>query len=280
MQNDLMITNPDTMNSLITFSNQMATAKTVLPDHLKNRPGDCMAIAMQAMRWGMDPFVVASKTHIVNNNIGYEAQLISAVVSSSTAIEGGFSYEYSHEDWASSNDPKAWVKVGAVRRGESKVTWGQKVYPSKQIVKNSPLWKTDPVQQCTYLAIKKWCRLYTPAVILGVYTPDELQGVSSPSEIDVTPKYESVLDLGETVNVDVETGEIAEDTAAKPTVNSVIGGMSACETIEELHKKGKELAAMDHFSNEEMQTLRSSYAEIHADLKPTDNPAEGESNEL
>ena len=38
----------------------------------------------------------------------------------------------------------------------------------------STQWATDPQQQITYLAIRKWSRRYTPDVILGVNTADEL----------------------------------------------------------------------------------------------------------
>jgi hypothetical protein len=37
---------------------------------------------MQAAQWGMNPFAVAQKTHVVNGTLGYEAQLVNAVVSS------------------------------------------------------------------------------------------------------------------------------------------------------------------------------------------------------
>ena len=40
--------------------------------------------------------------------------------------------------------------------------------------RNSTLWTDDPKQQLAYLAQKRWARLFTPDVILGVYTADEL----------------------------------------------------------------------------------------------------------
>ena len=55
---------------------------------------------------------------------------------------------------------------------------------SQATVRNSTLWASDPKQQLAYLATKRWARLYTPDVILGVYTPDELR---QREPIDVTP---------------------------------------------------------------------------------------------
>jgi hypothetical protein len=42
---------------------------------------------------------VAQKTHLVNGVLGYEAQLVNAVISSSNAIVGRFHYEY-EGDWS------------------------------------------------------------------------------------------------------------------------------------------------------------------------------------
>ena len=72
-------------------------------------------------------------------------------------------------------------------------------------VRNSPLWKSDPKQQLAYLAIKKWARLFTPDVILGVYTPDEM---------DVTP--ESGDAEIEHVNVATSAGGKAEPAELSP----------------------------------------------------------------
>ena len=66
----------------------MAKGKVTVPEHLRGNVGDCMAIATQAMLWNMDPFVVAQKTHIVSGRLGYEAQLVNAVLQNSGAIRG------------------------------------------------------------------------------------------------------------------------------------------------------------------------------------------------
>lgn len=140
-----------------------------------------MAIVMQAMQWGMNPYAVAQKTHLVNGVLGYEAQLVNAVISSSSAIVGRFHYEYGG-DWekiAGKKDGRdelgLFVRVGAVLRGETDITWGENIYLADITTRNSPLWKTAPKQQIAYLAVKYWARLYCPEVILGVYSPDEVE---------------------------------------------------------------------------------------------------------
>jgi len=136
---------------------------------------------------------VAQKTHLVNGTLGYEAQLVNAVVTSSTAVQGRFKYEYGG-NWENfrpgpanaANEKGLCVRVGAVLRGETEITWGEPLYMEFVTTRNSPLWKTAPKQQLAYLAVKYWARLYCPDVILGVYTPDEFEQKER-VERDVTP---------------------------------------------------------------------------------------------
>ena len=156
------------LQSLITFADMMAKSTISVPDHLRGKPSDCLAIAMQAAQWGMNPFQVAQKTHIVSGKLGYEAQLVNAVVQASGQIKGGFKYEFEGDG----NGLKC--RVGAVLRGESGITWGEWLGIGDVTTKNSPLWKTNPKQQLAYLQTKNWSRLYCPGAILGIYSDDEL----------------------------------------------------------------------------------------------------------
>lgn len=162
------------LQSLITFAKMMAESTISVPDHLRGKASDCLAIAMQAAQWGMNPFQVAQKTHIVSGKLGYEAQLVNAVVQASGQIRGGFKYEFTGEG------PKLECRVGAVLRGESDVTWGEWLCISDVTTKNSPLWKTNPKQQLAYLQTKNWSRLYCPGAILGIYSDDELIDANVP----------------------------------------------------------------------------------------------------
>lgn len=174
------------------IADAMASAKVSVPNHLRGNPGDCLAIVMQAAQWGMNPFAVAQKTHLVNGTLGYEAQLVNAVVQTSGAISGSFHYEYSGEGDAVS------CRVGAVLSGKKDITWGEWLCAKHVTTKNSPLWKTNPKQQLGYLQVKNWARQYTPGAILGVYSDDEL---------DAQP----VKDMG---HIDRTTGEVTP--AQKP----------------------------------------------------------------
>lgn len=197
--------NVQALGQLTAFADLMAQSAVTVPKHLAGKPADCMAIVMQAMQWGMNPYAVAQKTHLVNGVLGYEAQLVNAVISSSSAIQGRFHYEYGG-DWekiAGQKDGRdelgLFIRVGAVLRGEADITWGEPIYLADITTRNSPLWKTAPKQQIAYLAVKYWARLYCPEVILGVYSPDEVEPRAE-KEINPAPQRVNLKEIsGDTV---------------------------------------------------------------------------------
>lgn len=179
-----LITNDGNMQRLMSLAKLMAGSKVTVPKHLQGSEGDCMAIIIQATNWGMNPFAVAQKTHIVNGTLGYEAQLVNAVIGASGAIHGAFEYEYKGEGALME------CRVGAVLRGKSAVTWGEWLPFGLVTTRNSPLWKTNPKQQLGYLQVKNWARAYAPGAILGVYTTDELDD-SNVAPKDITPRADT-----------------------------------------------------------------------------------------
>ena len=184
------------------FANIMATARVSVPEHFRGKPGDCMAVVMQAITWGMNPFSVAQKTHLSQSGaLGYEAQLISAVVTSSNAVDGDPEYEFLG-DWSkilgkveerkSDKGGKYYVPtytkadeqgLGVIcrlrLRGE-KEPREMRIMMTQCYPRFSTQWATDPKMQITYVAIRKWARLHKPGLILGVYTPDEIEDFKPP----------------------------------------------------------------------------------------------------
>lgn len=202
------------------FSKIMSTGGATVPKHLQGNSADCMAVTMQAFQWGMNPFAVAQKTHLVNGTLGYEAQLVNAVIVSSGAIIGKFKYEYignwdeyqktkkTHDDEIKLN---LGIKVGAILKGDQDRTWGEPLYLSNVTIRNSPLWKSAPKQQIAYLAVKYWARLYCPEVILGVYSTDELEPAKRIIK-DITPTDANLLVNGATPeNQQLKQGKSIED---------------------------------------------------------------------
>lgn len=164
-----LLMSPERMQNLIAFADVMANGRVMVPKHLQGQHADCLAIAMQATEWGMNPFTVAQKTHLVSGTLGYEAQLVIAVLQVTGAIRGRFRFEYEGEGQTLQ------CRAGAIPGGESEIVWSEWLAFSMVTVKNSPLWKANPKQQMGYLQAKNWARLYAPGAILGVYSPDELE---------------------------------------------------------------------------------------------------------
>lgn len=233
------IFNVQALGQLQAFAGLMAQSAVTVPAHLAGKPADCMAIVMQAMQWGMNPYAVAQKTHLVNGVLGYEAQLVNAVIASSSAIKGRFHYRYGGEwerctttsevtrektgkngkytvtervrGWKDEDEAGLFVQVGAILRGESEITWGEPVYLSGVVTRNSPLWVSNPKQQIAYLAVKYWARLYCPEVILGVYTADETE---AKPEREINPASTQRVSLKEIAS------EQSATSAQDPTVNT------------------------------------------------------------
>lgn len=172
----------------------MASGKTTIPQHLRGSKGDCFAVVLQSMQWGMNPIAVAQKTHLVNGTLGYEGQLVAAVVNASKAVKDRFHFEwygpwekvigkfiikrgekgeYRVPGWGMSDEEGCGIRVWATLKGEAEPRVLDLLLAQAR-VRNSTQWADDPKQQLAYLAQKKWARLYAPDVILGVYTPDEL----------------------------------------------------------------------------------------------------------
>ncbi|MEB0968304.1 RecT family recombinase [Citrobacter braakii] len=246
INSNVAVFSPQSLSAIQTFSQVMASGMATVPEHLRGNPSDCMAITMQAMQWQMNPYAVAQKTFVVNGVLGYEAQLVNAVISTRGPLTGRIEYEwfgpwekiigkfeirkndkgkeYRIPGWKLADENGIGVRVQATLRGESKPRVLELLLAQAR-TRNSTLWADDPRQQLAYLALKRWARLYCPEVILGVYTRDELdepqEKVINPVQEPLrpsTPVNEStVIDVDEWVNNLRESIEQA-DTTEQTTV--------------------------------------------------------------
>lgn len=222
------------MNRLFTLAEWMSSGVSTVPKHLQKNRGDCLAVCMQATQWRMNPFAVAQKTHLINGTLGYEAQLVIAVINTSGAIIGRLDWawfgpwekivgrfkevvsrdkkddrgepkKYIVPDWVLADEEGLGVIVTATLRGESQPR-SLSLLMKQARTRNSTLWAEDPKQQLAYLASKRWARLHAPEVILGVYTPDELAEIQPPR------------DMGAAEVVDPEGGGVAKATGLSAQV--------------------------------------------------------------
>lgn len=162
---------PKTLAEVMDFGQLMAKAGPMVGKAFRGNPGACVAITMQAMQWNMSPFAVSQKAYVTNDNIAYEAQLVTAVINAHAPVQERPQYSFDGEG------QKRRCTITATLRGDTKPC----VYVSPEIgqitTKNSPLWKTDADQQLGYYSIRAWARRYCPEIIMGVYTPEEMADV-------------------------------------------------------------------------------------------------------
>jgi hypothetical protein len=169
------------MGQVMEFAKLMAISDVAVPKHLRNNPGACLAVTIQALDWQLHPFQVANKSYSVNDRLAFESQLVQAVILARAPIKGRFAVEYSGAG------PTRVCKITATLKDET----GTVDYTSPPFqaikVKNSPLWTADPGQQLFYYSARALCRRHFPDVLLGIYTPDELPTDPNGPK-DVTPK--------------------------------------------------------------------------------------------
>jgi len=213
-----IITQGDSFDRVMRLAEVMASGVATVPKHLQKNVGDCAAIIMQSMQWNMSPFAVAQKTHLIGGVLGYEAQLVNAVITSMAPTKDRLNFEwfgdwekivgkfrevesktkkdddghpkkYRVPAWNLSDESGLGVKVWATLKGES-TPRVLELLMTQARTRNSTLWTDDPKQQLAYLGIKRWSRLYCPDVILGVYTPDEIEVDAPEREINPSAQAE------------------------------------------------------------------------------------------
>lgn len=281
------------MERMIRVAEFMSSAKATLPNEYRNNPGDCLAVVMQAVQWGMNPYAVAQKTFFISGKIGYEAQLVHAAIQASGILtDDGFEYEWygpwekvigkyiektnqkgdTYRKLATTLDDEKGVgikirgtfrKTGTVRELDLLLTQAG--------TRNSTLWADDPRQQLAYLAEKRWARLYAPHVILGVNTRDELEQVT---ERDITSESEVVQQASSKDKLR------AAATGGDPpavTLDQVLKAISAAQNNIDLTAAAEQ--ALKLANEDEKTKARAAYAERMATLKraaATPDPKTGE----
>lgn len=156
------------MDEVMNFAKLMAVSDVAVPKYLRNNPGGCLAITIQALEWKMSPYAVAGKSYVVNDRIAYESQLIHAIVENRGPLKERLKFRYTGE-----GDKRRCI-VSGLLKGEDEPREYQSAEFGQIQPKNSPLWKTKPDLQLFYNASRDWARVYCPDVILGVYSTDEL----------------------------------------------------------------------------------------------------------
>lgn len=248
------------LNAISAFAQMMSQGSATVPRHLQGNAADCMAVAMQAAQWQMNPFSVAQKTHLINGVLGYEAQLVNAVISRSGVLASRFEYEwygpwekvigkfnikkgekgeYRVPGWTMADEEGIGIIIKARLKGEDQPRELDLLLAQAR-VRNSTLWADDPRQQLAYLAVKRWARLFCPDVILGVYTPDELD---EREEKIINPAQSTQSITMQDINADnLQTTSAQEaDVNIDDTAEKFRARIDSAETLEDATAVGNDI---------------------------------------
>lgn len=263
-----MIHDEAMLAKMLGFAELMATSRITIPKHLHGSPGDCLAITMQAMQWGMNPFAVAQKTHVVNGMLGYEAQLVAAVINTRAPIVGRLDYEW-FGDWSKVNgktctDDSVGVFVIARFKGEDEPRRLRMSMAQVGNVRNSPNWVNDPRQQAAYLATKKFARLHCPDVILGVYTEDELVDVT-PRDVTPKPATRTAATLERIRQSKQEPVAQPEEQPDTTAMDACLDAIARCGDLDQLRAAAKTFPAT--LADDQKARVAAAYAERKACLE-------------
>lgn len=275
----------------------MSISKVAVPAHFRGSVGDCLAVVMQSVQWGMNPFAVAQKTHLINGVLGYEAQLINAVISARAPVTGRIEYEwfgpwervlgkfavkknadgkeYRTPNWSATDEEGCGVTVWATFKGESQPRKLDLLLTQAR-VRNSTLWADDPRQQLAYLAVKRWSRLYCPDVILGVYTPDELEertmvhmGAAEEVAPDSTVAATQSAPPKPATRADKARAALSRSgpvALPPPALMDVLAQIRAATTLEALQATGELAGRLE--TEVDKAAAREAYAERKHQIKP------------
>lgn len=151
-----------------------------------SEPNNCRFVAYQAARWGMDPIAVATKTFFTGAGdkmrVGYEAQLIHALIESDPDMVEPLDFQFGYSDPAKKLAGFRYCKVTGIIRSATKPRSITTPTVAQIKVKNSPLWFSDPDQQLSYYGARAWARRFKPGRILGIYSRDEMDNMRNVSD--------------------------------------------------------------------------------------------------
>lgn len=182
VEDAIPIFDTDSFEHMQRIATMMARAPLV-PQALKgNSPeeaiANCFLVTNQARNWQMEPFAVAQCCSVVSGKLMYEGKLVAAVIRAKLGLDLHYwtTGEKGKDDFRvyASDQPFDQALVDQLAPG--KTILGKRIVDGSvgEWKTTNEKWKSQPDIQLRYRAARVWCRVFEPAVMLGVYTDDEL----------------------------------------------------------------------------------------------------------
>lgn len=195
-----LVFKPEAMAQLQELARVLANDSGIVPEHFNKKPGDVLAIIMQAGRWGLEPITVLQSTFVLQGKIGYEAKIIQSVASANGGIvfeseyygdwrkvcgkfkkikktkqgkHGSYQIELDVPDWTPNDEIGVGIRLKGTSPDGRVVTMDVDLntcYP-----RHSTNWTYDPQTQIHYTAVKRWVRRYAPHLGAGIRDYDDMK---------------------------------------------------------------------------------------------------------
>jgi hypothetical protein len=156
---------------------------SLIPQHLKGgtkeeTAANCFLVVNQALRWHMDPFLIAPETYAIQGKLGYQGKLVAAVINTRANLAEKLRYDFS----GTKGTDDYTVTVSGRFEGEAEPrTVSVSVGQAKT---QNQMWTKDPEQKLVYTGSIRWARRHKPEIIMGVVTDDDLDAVREQAMID------------------------------------------------------------------------------------------------
>jgi hypothetical protein len=182
---------------MVDYAKFMSTARGAVGQHLMNNVGACLAIMEIAKQFDMPAYAVARQSYFVNGRIAFMGQFVHALINKYCPLKEKLKWRYEGEwDRAKDPDQKAAtlrIIVTGTFKDETEPREWESPMLKEIVVKNSPLWKTNPKHQLVYFGVRAWQTVNWPEGMLEVQTDDEaamFPEIGADRARDITPGAE------------------------------------------------------------------------------------------
>lgn len=200
---------------------------------------NCFLVVNQAVRWGLDPFAVAQCVSVVHGKLCYEGKLVAAVLQAKMGMS--LHHHFDGEGDAMRiylSDKPLTEKIipelrPGYRRQDMRLLDGS-VAEWKTTGTGTPWTAKNLNRMLVYRGTRDWCRIYEPALMLGVYTDDEMVDMTEASRFrranDITPVQTVADPFGdEPQSAKIEEAEIVAEEPETPASEPDAGEQGVSE---------------------------------------------------
>ena len=189
------------VSSSIMALSEIVSKSTIIPEHLKGKPSDCFVALYRAHRLGCDIFGFMEQTFVYKGKLGFQGQLIIAILNNSKKFKSDISFEYTEGEEIQTRVGKksntTCIAFGVLASTGLRVesppvslqmaidnNWANAKDKDGNYMATAGQWFSLTRLRLAYRAATYLGRLYAPDATLGMVAVDELQDIQDGSYTD------------------------------------------------------------------------------------------------